>query len=122
MAANDRMAQQQQAIIDQLRITEAAWRSSEAQLRALNADLELQILERSHIRSQTWRLSPELLGVADLGRLLHQHQSSLEAKLSDGREAEIAQSPFLELVHPDDRNNDGSGIPGPATERAGVQV
>jgi len=102
MAASDRVAQQQQAIIDQLRTTEAALRSSEAQLRSLNADLELQILERSHVRSQTWRLSPELLGVANLEGFFTSTNPAWSQTLG-WTEAEIAQGPFLELVHPDDR-------------------
>ena len=78
MAVNDRVAQQQQAIIDQLRNTEAALRASETQLRSLNAELELQVLERSHVRGQTWRLSPELLGVADLHGVFTSDESGLE--------------------------------------------
>lgn len=102
MAANDKVAQQQQAIIDQLRTTEAALRSSEAQLRALNGDLERQVLERSHVRSQTWRLSPELLGVANRQGFFTSTNPAWGQTLG-WTETEIAQAPFLELVHPEHR-------------------
>lgn len=102
MAANDKVAQQQQAIIDQLRTTEAALRSSEVQLRALNADLERQVLERSHVRGQTWRLSPELLGVANSRGFFTSTNPAWGLTLG-WTESEIARHPFLELVHPDDR-------------------
>ncbi|MET0407340.1 MAG: ATP-binding protein [Hyphomicrobium sp.] len=102
MAANDMMADQQQSIIDQLRSTEAALRSSEALLRSLNADLELQILERSHVRSQTWRLTPELLGVANREGFFTSTNPAWSQTLG-WAEAELAQVPFLELVHPEDR-------------------
>jgi PAS domain S-box-containing protein len=101
MAANDRVAQQQQAVIDQLRSTEAALRSSEAQLRALNADLERQVLQRSHVRGHTWRLSPELLGVANRQGFFTSTNPAWGQTLG-WSEAEIAQVPFLELVHLDD--------------------
>lgn len=109
MAANDRVAQQQQAIIDQLRNTEAALRASETELRSLNAELELQVLERSHVRGQTWRLSPELLGVADLDGLFTRTNPALSRTLG-WSEAEIAQLPFVELVHPDDREATASAL------------
>jgi PAS domain S-box-containing protein len=102
MAANDRLAQQQRAIIDQLRNTQAALQTSEAQLRELNADLERQVLERSHVRGQTWRLSPELLGVANLQGYFTSTNPAWGQTLG-WSEAEIARRPFLELVHPDDR-------------------
>lgn len=109
MAANDRVAQQQQAIIDQLRNTEAALRASETQLRSLNAELELQVLERSHVRGQTWRLSPELLGVADLHGVFTSTNPAWSRTLG-WSEGEIGQLPFLELVHPDDREATASAL------------
>lgn len=109
MAANDRVAQQQQAIIDQLRNTEAALRASETQLRSLNAELELQVLERSHVRGQTWRLSPELLGVADLNGVFTSTNPAWSRTLGWSEE-EIGQLPFLELVHPDDREATASAL------------
>ena len=42
------------AVVDQVR--------SEAALRALNADLERQVIERTQARGLTWQLSPDLLG------------------------------------------------------------
>jgi PAS domain S-box-containing protein len=102
MAASDKIAQQQRAIIDQLRTTEAALRSSEAQLRALNGDLERQVMQRSHVRSQTWRLSPELLGVANRQGFFTSTNPAWGHTLG-WTETEIAQAPILELVHLDDR-------------------
>jgi PAS domain S-box-containing protein len=101
MAANDTLAQQQQAVIDQLRDTEAALRSSETQLRSLNADLERRVLERSHVRGQTWRLSPELLAVANLQGIFTSTNPAWGQTLG-WTEAEIAERSLLELVHPDD--------------------
>lgn len=109
MAANDRVAQQQQAIIDQLRNTEAALRASDTQLRSLNAELELQVLERSHVRGQTWRLSPELLGVADLHGVFTSTNPAWSRTLG-WSEAEIVQLPFVELAHPEDREATASAL------------
>jgi PAS domain-containing protein len=44
------------------RATENALRQSEARLRALNLDLERQVIQRTQARSLTWQLSPDLLG------------------------------------------------------------
>ena len=39
--------------------------SAETSLRAHNADLEREVLKRSHVGGRTWELSPEILGVAN---------------------------------------------------------
>jgi PAS domain S-box-containing protein len=102
IAANDKTTGQQQDTIDQLRRTETALRATETELRVLNADLERQVLERSHVRGQTWRLSPELLGVANLQGFFTSTNPAWGRTLG-WSEAELGQQPFVDLVHPDDR-------------------
>jgi PAS domain S-box-containing protein len=65
---------------------EIALRESEARLRALNADLEQQVAERTRQRGRTWQMSPDLLGVANAEGYFHELQSGLgaDARLDAG--------------------------------------
>lgn len=47
------------------RLSDLALHEREAELRALNADLERQVLERARDRSLTWQVTPDLLAVMD---------------------------------------------------------
>jgi PAS domain S-box-containing protein len=74
---------------------------SEEQLRALNANLERKVTERALGRSQTWQLSPELMGVLNAEGFFEQSNPAW-ANLLGWSEAEVASTFFLDFVHPDD--------------------
>ena len=81
---------------------EEALRDSEQRLRDLNADLERQIIERSHERGLTWQINPDLLGVANATGHFESVNPAWTPVLGWSA-AEIARTPFIDLVHPDDR-------------------
>ena len=83
------------------RLAEDALRRSEASLRALNADLERQVIARSQVRGQIWQVSPDLLGVCDAAGHFESSNPAWQAVLGWSG-AEIAATPFMELVHPED--------------------
>ena len=74
---------------------------SEAELRALNADLERQVIERSRERGLNWQVSPDLLGVVNHDGYFELSNPAWQQVLG-WSEAEIAAMPFFEFVHPDD--------------------
>jgi PAS domain S-box-containing protein len=80
---------------------ELALRESEARLRALNADLERQVAERTRQRGRTWQVSPDLLGVANATGYFTSSNPAWEQTLGWTQE-EMARTPFVELLHPDD--------------------
>jgi len=80
---------------------ELALRESEARLRALNADLERQVDERTRQRSRTWQVSPDLLGVANAAGYFTSSNPAWEQTLGWTQE-EIARTPFVDLLYPDD--------------------
>jgi PAS domain S-box-containing protein len=80
---------------------EAALRKSEAQLRALNADLERQVIERSHERGLMWQVSPDLLSVIDREDLFESTNPAWQAVLG-WSEDELGKAPWIAFVHPDD--------------------
>ena len=80
---------------------EIALRRSEAELRYLNADLERQVILRTHERGLTWQVSPDLLGVFHPDGYFERVNPAWEIVL--GRtESEIAGRPLRDLIHPDD--------------------
>ncbi len=80
---------------------EVALRQSEQSLRDLNADLERQVVERSRERGLTWQVSPDLLGVANAEEYFEASNPAWASVLG-WSEAEIARTPFLDILHPDD--------------------
>ena len=80
---------------------ELALRESESRLRSLNADLERQVEERTRQRGRTWQVSPDFLGVANAAGYFTSINPSWEEALGWTQE-EIARTPFVRLVHPDD--------------------
>jgi PAS domain S-box-containing protein len=65
-------------------------------------DLELDVFERSRVGGQTWRLSPDLLGVANGDGYFESSNPAWRTVLGWSR-AELKRTPFLDLVHADDR-------------------
>jgi len=84
------------------RLAEEALRRSEASLRALNADLERQVIVRSQVRGRIWQVSSDLLGVCNEAGHFESSNPAWQAVLGWSEE-ETAAMPFMELVHPDDR-------------------
>ncbi len=80
---------------------ESELRASEARLRALNDDLELKVAERAGVRSQTWLISPDLLGVTNADGYFRSANPAWTDTLGWSAD-EIASTPFLEFIHPND--------------------
>lgn len=76
-------------------------RASEA-LAASNATLEERVARRTAERDRMWRLSKDIMLVADLRGTLFAVNPAFTAILG-WTEAEVLATPLLDLVHPDDR-------------------
>ena len=74
---------------------------SEAALRALNADLERQVIERTQARGLTWQLSPDLLGALNSEGYFETSNPAWKSLLG-WSEQEVASMSIFELLHPDD--------------------
>ena len=70
-------------------------------LRDLNANLECEVTERSRERSRTWQVSSDMLGVASANGYFERTNPAWQTILG-WSEAEIAATPVLDFVHPDD--------------------
>jgi PAS domain S-box-containing protein len=81
--------------------SEHALRETEAQLRALNADLERQVEERSHERGMFWQLTSDLLGVLNSEGYFEKSNPAWFAVLG-WSEDEVRRTSIFELLHPDD--------------------
>ncbi|MGV3683565.1 MAG: PAS domain-containing protein [Acidovorax sp.] len=80
---------------------QAAAQASEARLRALNADLERQVIERTLSRGRAWAVSPELLCVINASGHFEAANPAWERTLG-WTEEEMQRMGFRDLVHPDD--------------------
>ena len=80
---------------------DAALRQSETRLRALNADLEHQVMERSGVGGQFWHISSDLLGVLNADGFFERSNPAWQVTLGWSVD-EIAATPIFELLHPDD--------------------
>ena len=80
---------------------ETALRESEARLRALNADLEMQVAQRMRGRERTWQLSTDIMGVLNAEGIFELSNPAWQCVLG-WPEQIIASTPFLEFLHPDD--------------------
>ncbi|EIL88268.1 PAS domain-containing protein [Rhodanobacter sp. 115] len=80
---------------------ENALRASEARLRALNADLELQIAHRMHGRARTWQLSTDIMGVLNAEGIFELSNPAWQAILGWPEET-IVRTSFFDFLHPDD--------------------
>ena len=82
-------------------LAEIALRRNEAELRSLNANLERQVILRSHERGLTWQVSPDLLGVFHPDGYFERVNPAWEVVLG-WTESEISGRSVLDLIHPDD--------------------
>ena len=80
---------------------EEALRQSEAKLRALNEDLERQVIERARDRARTWQVSPDLLSVITADGRFENVNPAWSATLGWPR-ATLEGSRYQEYVHPED--------------------
>ena len=78
-----------------------ALRTSEASLRALNADLERKVIERAQARGLTWQVSPDLMGALNSEGYFETSNPAWKAVLG-WSEAEVAGMSIFEMLHPDD--------------------
>jgi PAS domain S-box-containing protein len=84
------------------RAAEAARLEVEQRLRALNADLERQVVERSSERGTTWQVSPHLLSVIDLADGTFIRVNPAWTRTLGWTEHQLTASTFFGHVHPDD--------------------
>ncbi|MEA1835143.1 PAS domain S-box protein [Methylobacterium durans] len=76
---------------------------AEEQLRALNADLERQVVERSRERGLIWQHSLDLLSVIDLGTATFDTVNPAWTATLGWTKDEIEGRSYQDFVHPDDR-------------------
>ena len=76
-------------------------RHTEGELRALNADLERRVVERSLERDRAWRLSQDLLVVADADGVLLAVNNAWSDLLGWERDELLGKS-FVAFTHPED--------------------
>jgi PAS domain S-box-containing protein len=86
-----------------------ALQASEAQLRALNADLERRVIERAQARTLTWQLSPDLLGALNSQGYFETSNPAWKTVLG-WSEREVAGMSIFELLHPEDLEHTGAGF------------
>jgi len=84
-------------------------RRKDEELRKLNTNLENEVLRRSHIGGKTWQLSPEILGVANAEGVFESTNPTWGRILGWSSE-ELGAIPFMDLVHPEDRNRTLAGF------------
>ena len=78
-------------------------RDTQERLRELNETLEGQVAERSAELDRIWRLSQDLFGIADTDGYFFRTNPAWRRVLGWSA-AQIAETPFLDLIHPDDRD------------------
>lgn len=78
-------------------------RSTAAELARLNAELEQRVEERTRDRDRIWRLSTDIMVVADFEGRIHALNPAWTSLLGWERD-ELIGTDFVTLVHPDDVN------------------
>ena len=82
---------------------------AEQRLRELNADLERQVIERTHERGKTWQVSPDLLGALNQRAYFETSNPAWLAVLG-WTEEEVRSMSIYELLHPDDVERTRAGF------------
>jgi PAS domain S-box-containing protein len=77
-------------------------RETRAKLEILNETLEQRVAERTADRDRMWRLSTDIMLVADLRASITAVNPAWQA-VFDWREEELVGRSFMDLVHPDDQ-------------------
>ncbi|TWI65399.1 PAS domain S-box-containing protein [Pseudoduganella lurida] len=89
--------------VENRRAVEAERDRAIVKLRALNDELEQKVMAQLLARGRTWNVSPDILGVLNGAGFFEASNPAWGATLGWSEE-EIFQTPFLDLVHPDDRD------------------
>jgi len=87
--------------VESRRAVEAERDQAILKLRALNAELEQKVIARALARGRTWQLSPDILAVLNADGRFEASNPAWAATLG-WSEDDLASTPFLELIHPDD--------------------
>lgn len=82
-------------------LDQRALKASESRRLELIADLERQVIERSHERGLTWQVSPDLLSVMTADWHLETTNPAWRPTLG-WTDDELSQFTFTDLIHPDD--------------------
>ncbi|MES2910487.1 MAG: PAS domain S-box protein [Pseudomonadota bacterium] len=77
--------------------------AADTALRALNADLEEQVISKTRARGHTWQITPNLLAVMRPDEHFEEVNPAWTAALG-WSEAEMKAVPYTSFVHPDDLN------------------
>lgn len=88
--------------VESRRAVEAERDRAILKLRALNEELEQKVLAQALARGRTWQLSPDVLGVLNAEGFMESSNPAWETTLG-WTEDEVAATPFLDFIHPDDR-------------------
>ncbi|WP_137175428.1 PAS domain-containing protein [Massilia sp. HP4] len=88
--------------VEARRAVEAERDGAILKLRALNDQLEQKVVAQARARGRTWQLSPDILGVLDADGFMESSNPAWQATLG-WTEDEVAATPFLDFIHPDDR-------------------
>jgi PAS domain S-box-containing protein len=94
------VAERTRTATERARVT-AELRDREATLRALNADLEREVIARSAVGGQYWQVSPDLLCLLKSDGYF-QHLNPAWPRALGYSEQELFAMPFSALVHPQD--------------------
>lgn len=86
-----------------------ALREAEEALRKLNESLEQRVVERTRDRDRIWRLSPDLMLVAQLDGVISAVNPAWTRMLGHA-EHDLVGSQLLALVHPDDLADSASAV------------
>jgi PAS domain S-box-containing protein len=90
-------------------IVQEELRKSEARLKALNADLERQVLERTVVGGRFWEITADLLGVLRADGYFERANPAWLTLLG-WTEAEVQAMSIFELLHIDDRERTRAGF------------
>ena len=88
-------------ITERKRVAESLF-DTDARLRALNAGLEQQVVDRAAERALLWQVSPDLLSVIDLGSGTFDRVNPAWELVLGWNPNEMDGQPFARFIHPDD--------------------
>ena len=91
------------------REAEAELRTSEARLRALNADLERQVAERVQARGRSWVVTPDLMGALNAEGVFETSNPAWQSMLG-WTEEEVRRTSIWDFLHPDDVESTRAGF------------
>jgi PAS domain S-box-containing protein len=87
--------------VTETHVAQQELRASEAKLKALNADLAREVIERSAVGGRFWQITPDLLCVLNAQGGFEQANPAWLANLG-WSEAEVCAVGIFDLLHPDD--------------------